>query len=570
MRIIKSLYPPLPPVPEQNVHHVLLSRPDQAQWPDFTFQVDAYTGLKRSFSEFKGRVIDGATALASPVSQGGLGLSPENGDLVGLLSENCLDYITLAHSCLATTIPFCMFSSYGTPYEFQHTFKLGGPTLLFVSPKMLSLALSSGIPKEKIYVLEGSVAGYTSFQNLLDRTSKLPRVAVKQAKKDTLAYLVFSSGTSGLPKAVMISHGNLIDSLMQVFIYAAEGAKVAPMPEWKSKTGLQTILNPLPFHHTFGLHMSSFRVFFLPVTVIVISKWNIDTYFDAITKYKATTLYLVPSLVHQIVHHPRFEKTDFSTVSLVHSGAAYLPAALAEQLRSRISGAPRVSEGYGMSETTISVSNKPQPGALNGRAKNVLGSAGILLPGVEVRVIREDGSDADVNEPGELLVRSKCVALGYWRNEEATKATFRGDWLYTGDRFRIDEDGVLFFEDRTKDILKVSGMQVSPVEIENTLMAHPSHLLKDAAVAGVSGGRTSDEKIPRAWVVLDAPGRKLGAAKVVETLDAFIKENLSKYKWLRGGIEVVDEIPKNPTGKVLRRVLVEKFEQQNKMPKPKL
>jgi acyl-CoA synthetase (AMP-forming)/AMP-acid ligase II len=213
-----------------------------------------------------------------------------------------------------------------------------------------------------------------------------------------------------------------------------------------------------------------------------------------------------------------------------------------------------------MSECTLSVSMKIIPGMLEGRVKNVLGSVGLLLPGVEARIVREDGTLAALNEPGELYVRSGCVALGYWKNEKATKETFNDGWLRTGDRIRIDEDGVLYFEDRAKDTLKVSGMQVSPMEIETTLLGHPDGLVIDVSVAGVSGGRTNDERLPRAWVVLSPAGKAIGAAEATARLAAWVRESLSRYKWLRGGIAVVSEIPKSPTGKVLRRVLVDEYE----------
>jgi len=128
-------------------------------------------------------------------------------------------------------------------------------------------------------------------------------------------------------------------------------------------------------------------------------------------------------------------------------------------------------------------------------------------------------------------------------------------WLRTGDRFRVDETGTFFYEDRMKDTLKISGAQVSPAEIEKTLLTQPDKLITDAAVAGVEGGRTSDERVPRAWVVLSDEGKKLGEQEVTARLMKWTQEKLSRYKWLKGGIGFVDEIPKSPTGKVLRRVL---------------
>ncbi|KIJ64595.1 hypothetical protein HYDPIDRAFT_111963 [Hydnomerulius pinastri MD-312] len=558
----KSLFPPLPEVPEQNVHHLLFNRPDQKAWSDYTFQVNALTGTQRSFREFLERVRDGATALGSAVEIGGLDIRPENGEIVGVLSENSLDYVALLHSLLAITVPFAMFSSYSTPFEFQHAVKLAGATRLFVSPSMLRLALTSGLPEDRIYILEGKIPGRTSYDDLVARAqfNRMPRLPIRHAKRDTLAYLIFSSGTSGLPKAVMISHGNLVNSLLQIFILSIESLKVQEPPVWNGPGGMNVLFNVLPIHHAYGLHITTFRCFFNPTTVLLLPKWDADVYLDAIPKYRATSIYLVPSLVHQIVHHPKFSTADFSTVQVVQCGAAYLPVSLSEQLRSRFPGVERVGEGYGMSECTLSVSAKPLPGMLEGRAKNVLGSVGVLLPGVEARIVREDGTLAALNEPGELYVRSGCVALGYWNNEKATRETFDDGWLRTGDRIRIDGDGVLFFEDRAKDTLKISGMQVSPMEIEDTLRAHPDNLIIDVSVAGVSGGRTADERLPHAWIVLSSEGKALGAPETIAKLDAWVRERLSRYKWLRGGISVVDQIPKSPTGKVLRRQLVEQYE----------
>ncbi|KAG1882796.1 hypothetical protein F4604DRAFT_353071 [Suillus subluteus] len=568
----KSMFPDLPVVPEANVHHLLFNRPDQQAWPDYTLYVNATTGKRWSFRQFVERVRDGATALGADIEQGGLGISLEKGEIVGILSENSLDYIALLHSLLAIAVPFAMISGYSTPFEFKHAVSLSQATRIFVSPSLLPLALTSGLPDDRVYLLEGHAEGHLSYEDLVSRArrNRIPRLPVQHATRDTLAYLVFSSGTSGLPKAVMISHGNLTNSLLQVKVVTEEVNKFQKPPVWNGPNGMQVLFNVLPIHHTYGLHISCFRVFFSPLTVVLLPKWDVNAFLNAIPKYRATTLYLVPSLVHQLVHRPEFQAADFSTVQVVHCGAAYLPVSLSEALLSRFAGLERIGEGYGMSESTISIANKPIPGVLDGRAKNKPGSTGVLLPGIEVKVVREDGTLAAVNEPGELHVRSGCVALGYRNNPKATEETFVNGWLRTGDRIRIDEDGVLFFEDRAKDTLKVSGLQVSPVEIENTLLVHPDKLIIDASVAGVSGGRTLDERIPRAWVVLSPEGHKLGASATMAKLDVWVRESLSKYKWLRGGIEVVDMIPKSPTGKVLRRQLVEKYEQGQKAIKAKL
>ncbi|KAG2109212.1 hypothetical protein BD769DRAFT_1498102 [Suillus cothurnatus] len=542
----KSMFPDLPVVPEANVHHLFFNRPEQQAWPDYTLYVNATTGRRWSFRQFVERVRDGATALGTDIDQGGLGISFAKGEIVGILSENCLvqDYIALLHSLLAIAVPFAMISGFSTPFEFKHAVSLSQATRIFVSPSLLPLALTSGLPDDRIYLLEGHIEGRLSYEDLVNRArrNRIPRLPIKHATRDTLAYLVFSSGTSGLPKAVMISHGNLTNSFLQVKVVTEEVNKTQKPPVWNGPDGMQVLFNVLLYtirmactYHVFG--------------------------------YRATTLYLVPSLVHQLVHRPEFQAADFSTVQVVHCGAAYLPVSLSEALLSRFTGLERIGEGelqiffrlYTLLISrrlwdTISIANKPIPGVLNGRAKNKPGSTGVLLPGIEVKVVREDGTLAAVNEPGELHVRSGCVALGYRNNPKATEETFVNGWLRTGDRIRIDEDG---------DTLKVSGLQVSPVEIENTLLVHPDKLIIDASVAGVSANT-------RAWVVLSPEGHKLGASATMAKLDAWVRESLSKYKWLRGGIEVVDMIPKSPTGKVLRRQLVEKYEHGQKAIKAKL
>jgi len=259
------------------------------------------------------------------------------------------------------------------------------------------------------------------------------------------------------------------------------------------------------------------------------------------------------------------EKVDFSSVDGTANGAAYLPAELGAKLASLIPQRATFTDGYGLSEATIAVIMQPHSGSLGGKLQRIPGSSGVLLPGMEARIVRDDGAEADVNEPGELWLRGDNITLGYWNNPKATAEAFIDGWFHTGDKFKVDEKGNFWFADRAKDTLKISGAQVSPVEIENCLLDHPEKLISDVTVAGVSGGRTLDEKVPRAWIVLNSAGKKRGASVVIMELESWHQKNLSKYKWLRGGIEVIEEIPKSPTGKVLRRVLQSRYESERKL-----
>ncbi|KAG1726905.1 hypothetical protein EDB19DRAFT_1897598 [Suillus lakei] len=483
----KSLFPDLPKFPESNITHCF---------------VNVATGQRHSFGEFLEHVCDGATALGADMTQGDLGLCPENGELVGILSENCPDYVALLHSLLVITVPFALFSSYSTTYELKHTNSLVQATRIFVSPSLLQLALSSGLPADRIYLLEGESKGHTSYDQLISCARK-----------------------NGIPP-VMISYGNITTTVLSTM-----------PPVWNTPEGLQVTFSVLPLYHTIGLYTTSFLSFFNRSTIVIVPKWDINIFFDSIPKFAPV------SQTYQELPKVRPPCVVCKSLVLLLTFA-----------------------GYGLSEFTMAITMKPIPGMLDGCAKNKPGSAGILVPGVEARIVRPDGSLVGPNEPGELFIRGGCVALGYRGNALATRATFVDGWVRTGDRMRIDEDEVLFFEDRTKtcDTLNISGMQVSPIEIENTILAQPDKLITDVSVAGISGGRMSDERIPCAWIVLSPAGVALGGKEVMARLDAWVQERLSRYKWLRGGIGIVGAIPKSPTGKVLRRVLVEGYEKEVK------
>ncbi|KAG1849254.1 hypothetical protein F4604DRAFT_1935052 [Suillus subluteus] len=345
----------------------------------------------------------------------------------------------------------------------------------------------------------------------------------------------------------MTSHGNITTATLSAMVNGMEMAKTQAPPVWNIPDGLHVTFTVLPLYHPLGLYTTSF--FNLNAsTIVMLPKWDIDIFFDSVPKYHITTVFLVPSLLHQLVHHPHFKTADMKSVKAIASGAAYLPPRLADRVSARFTDIPRITEGYGMSEF-IDGGHRHEAHSWHARWTR---RKQVLLPAVESRVVRPDGSLAGPNEPGELLVRGGSVALGYKGNDKATQETFVDGWARTGDQIRIDED---------EDTLKILEMQVSPVAIENTILAQPDRLITDVSV---SGGRTPDERILRAWIVLSPAGAVLGEKEVVTRLNVWVQERLGRYKWLRGGIGIVETIPKSPTGKVLRRMLVEGYEKEVK------
>nr|VWO94822.1 Acyl-CoA ligase AFT1-1 (EC (AF-toxin biosynthesis protein 1-1) [Ganoderma boninense] len=582
----KSPLPPLPPIPETNVHDFMFSSPGLTDPADKVLLIEPLSGRRWHRDEFKERVYDAATALLTPVSEGGLGFAPQ-GEMIAIMSTNSVvsieipslvtkntrptrgnkEFITLVNACFRAAIPCALIPSGATAFELEHLFRTSEASRLFVHPSLLPNALDSahksGVRDDRIYLLGGHIEGRTSLDAAIRevRNRKVPRVPSRPANRDTLAYLVYSSGTSGLPKAVMVSHRNVIVNLTQVKIVTeVEG----PNPIVETHPPVTLVF--LPMYHSFGLHVGCIRNVWSALPTIVIPRWNADHVLDLIPKFRVSVLPMTPPAILQLVNHRRVREVDLSSLAFCGSGAAHLPPKLSNAWKALLKNVEVVAEGYGMSECTITAT-VGMPKSVGSRKP---GSTGVLLSGMEARIVKEDGTLAGPNEPGELWLKGQNVVSGYWRNEKATKETFADGWLRTGDRFRIEEDGQFFFLERTKDILKVSGSQVSPTEIENAMLAYPDRLVSDVAVAGVSGGRTSDEKVPRAWVVLSDEGHRMGERAVVKALHSWVEKNLSKYKWLRGGIEVIEEIPKNPTGKVLRRVLQERHEERLQAPQAKL
>jgi len=332
---------------------------------------------------------------------------------------------------------------------------------------------------------------------------------------------------------------------------------VAPPPK---STAIQVALVPVPLYHSYGLVALCFRAFSTPATLIIMPKWNMKLALKLIPKWKVSLLPLVPSMILQLVNSPEWAKTDTSSLDTIACGAAFLPPELNAKFQSKAEST--LVQGYGSSESTLSITVTMRENWTPGY-KPVDGSVGLLSAGLKARIIREDGTDGGVGEPGELWVKGGSISPGYFNDDEATATAFTKDgWLKTGDILTVDDKGNFFFIERAKDTLKISGVQVSPSELEIALMAQPDGLINDVVVAGVSGGRMSEEKVPRAWVILSRAGKRKGEAATIKTLNEWSQKSLTKQKWLRGGFEVVDEIPKSPTGKVLRRILQDGYEQK--------
>ncbi|KAF1945373.1 4-coumarate-CoA ligase-like protein [Clathrospora elynae] len=580
--VFASPFGPCPPTPSDLNIHELCFPPNLSLPADYPLFINAVTEEVVTLHSFYARVC----ALARVLRYDGpnplvLGRSPvndkEDGEILALFSRNHIHYPMVAHACFRSELVFGGISPASTPYELwwvlrkmQITSIMCHETLLPVLEEAFKLGSGEGddlplklvLKPRKVIVLSDdpqldTVAEHRTIESLVREGSKMSERPRKLLGGNRMAYLFQSSGTSGLPKAMMITHRNGYHSGMQTLITVVQAARYAGVEPLAPSTTLGVI----PMYHSYGMIIWILRCNLLHNTNIMLPKWDLELALKTIQKYKVTHLPLVPPLVRQLAQSPLTEKYDLSSVIRAASGAAYLPPNVAYQLAKKLpqGAAMPIPSVYGLSEAA-SIAGPAAPGIF-GLEPALPGTIGYLLPGMEGRVVHPDTlEDVLKGEKGELWVRGPVVTPGYFKDANATADIFsEPGWLRTGDLVMRDEHDRIHYLDRLKEMIKVKGLQVAATEVEDTLLEHPASLVRDACVAGVENGRGDGSLFVRAWVVLTAEGQKLGEENLAKKLNEWIERRLSRHKWLTGGIEVVASIPRTPSGKMLRREMRDQY-----------
>ena len=378
----------------------------------------------------------------------------------------------------------------------------------------------------------GEPAARSTAEGGASRDAGEPRIPVP-VDADDVALLQYTGGTTGRPKAAMLTHRNLLANALQTAEWVLQG-KVDEGPRHR-------IMGVIPFFHVYGMTTVMNLAIAIHGTMILLPRFNVDDVLKAVARYKPTMFPGVPTMYVAILNHPRLRQYDFSSIESCVSGAAPLPLEVQERFE-RLTGGSLV-EGYGLTEASpVTHVNPTGEGKRNG-------TIGIPLPDTEARIVDiETGTRVlGPGEEGELIIRGPQVMKGYWNRPEETERALRDGWLYTGDIAVMDEDGFFRIVDRKKEMIITGGYNVYPREVEEVLYQHPKVL--EAAVVGVPDPYRGE--MVKAFVVL-----KPGETATEEEIIAFCRERLAKYKVPRA-VEFRSELPKSLIGKVLRRVLAE-------------
>ena len=380
-------------------------------------------------------------------------------------------------------------------------------------------------------------ATLVDFKELLKQETR-PDWHPEPIQPDEMAVLIYSGGTTGIAKGIMLSHFNLVANVHQIIT-------------WGHLTDEQGVLAVLPLFHGFGMSVTMNSAVFAGGEIILLPRFNAKQIAKTIQKYRPSFFIGVPTMFVQLSNLPDIHRYDFTSLRGIFVGAAPLTKAIKDEFEKKTGG--RMIEGYGLTESVTAIMANPYQG------KHKVGSIGIPFPDVDVKIVSlEDGHDLAPGELGEIALRSPTVMLGYYKKAEETQKIIVDGWLYTGDIGYVDQDGYFYITDRKKDLIIVGGFNVFPREIDELIYQHPK--VKEGITIGIPDPRKG-ERI-RVYIVL-----KDGETATSEEFIAYFKKRLTPYK-VPSEVEFRTELPKSMIGKILRRALREEENRKAKENQP--
>ncbi|KAF1982583.1 4-coumarate-CoA ligase [Aulographum hederae CBS 113979] len=475
-----------------------------------------------------------------------LGVKP--GEAVMMFSPNHI-FVPVAYlSIVGSGRVFTAANPVYTVPEIVHQLKNTEAKTILAHPSLLQSAIAAaekaGVPKSRIFQFsdtqESPKNGVRDWREMIGSSQEgeswtWKRMSPHEAAT-TVATVNFSSGTTGLPKGVCVSHHNLIANVEQTIFMKYKGKKFNrhnhPPERW---------VGFLPLYHAYGQLWTMLMALKLNISVYIMKQFQYEPFLQVIQDFKITHLHVAPPILVMLHKRPETDKYDLSSVQEALCGAAPLSKELQNDVAKRFN--MLVYQGWGMTEVTCGALHVP------GGFDDASGTVGQLDPNTECKMLDDDGKEVQEGEPGELYIRGPQVCLRYWKNEPATKETICPDgWLKTGD-VAVQKKGWFWIVDRKKELIKVNALQVAPAELEAVLLENDD--VADAAVVGIT---LHHEEWPRAYVALKDHAK----GKITEKqLQNWMKSRVAKHKQLIGGVQFVDEVPKLASGKIVRKLLKE-------------
>ncbi|EXJ56543.1 hypothetical protein A1O7_06887 [Cladophialophora yegresii CBS 114405] len=466
------------------------------------------------------------------------GLQP--GETVSLFSTNTIWYPVAMWAVIRAGGRVNGASPAYNVEEMTYALKVAKSKILITLPSSLEVAVAAaqnaGIPRDRVFLLEGQCEGHLSIQDLMERGAKYTpdppyRIPRGKTNKEICGYLNFSSGTTGLPKAVMLSHHNIIAQCHQLRQIQAPGG--------------YKILAVMPLFHITGLVRFCTYPIFMNGDSVMLPSFSMPSMLQAIVEFQIKELILVPPIIIRLVRDQIVENYDLRHVERWSSGSAPISPEIIALLQKKFPWTG-FRQGYGATESTACITAHP-PTHYDYKYAT---TGGMLVANTEAKVLDlTTGRELDVGQTGEILARGPQIAMAYLDNPAATAETFDAEgFFHTGDVGHFDAEGLIHIEDRIKEMIKVKGLQVPPAELEDLLLGHPD--VEDCAVLGIRDEYAGER--PKAYVVLKQGVR--ASKEVGRRLLQFVRERKVRYKWIVE-VEFTDQVPKSPTGKLLRRIL---------------
>ncbi|WP_433189275.1 4-coumarate--CoA ligase family protein [Actinoallomurus sp. CA-150999] len=520
-------------IPEVSVFDLLFANIGQSDL-DRIALIDAAGGARTTYRE----LIERVNATAGGLAARGIGA----GAVVGLLAPNSSLFAVAFHGILRAGATATTINALFTAHDIAKQLTDANATMLItvsaLLPQAQEAARTVGIAPERLIVLDGdgdAATGHANADDLLAHNVPAPQIDLDPATR--LAVLPYSSGTTGNPKGVMLTHQNLVANM----------AQIRPLLAMRSD---DRVLAVLPFFHIYGMTVLLNAALQARATLVVMPRFDLAAFLDTIQEHRVTYGFIAPPVAVALAKHPLVDQYDVSSLHTILSGAAPLDAELGTAVAERLD--VRMIQGYGMSELSPVSHCMPADGGQERFGEIApLNSCGWPVPNTINKIVDPaTGNEVTyptegLSEPGELWVKGPNVMTGYLANEKETTATIDPDgFLHTGDLARVDHTGRVFIVDRLKELIKYKGYQVPPAELEALLLTHPA--ITDTAVIGVTD---DGEEIPKAFIVR-RPGTDLTADEVIE----FVARQVAPYKKVRR-VEFIDIIPKSASGKILRKDL---------------